>query len=195
MKKPEIVPRYLTRYCMEPGNPFISLNELSLTEGNAVKKAHCEKYNIGGFYAEDDYLMHRKEIEKWMYSRLLLKGGRPKCETPVYMFLGDAPVGEYDIRAEIQQGAMGYRIDLDQLDADTVSFAYPDSMYEMDYDENGMPVDGHRTNTPRVMMYGELEEFILKHNVLKNHKFSIEAQVWDRDRLREIWEKKEFRLV
>ena len=190
-----LIPNYLVRYCIEDNNPFISLNELPFDQANRIKKRHCEKYSIGGFYKEPEYLVQRKEIEDWMFSQFIRKGGRPKDKTPVYMFLGNGPIGEYDIRTDIQKGAMGYKIFIHQLSIDTVSFCYPDSMYEMEYDENGIPYDGHRTNTPEVLLYSDLEEYIKKNNVDKNPKFCIEAQVWDKERLNSIWEKKEYILV
>jgi hypothetical protein len=192
MTSRQILPGFLTRYGNDTGNPFISLNEFPFEKAQAIKEAHCRKYNIGGFYAEYNYLIHRKEIEMWIYSQFKAKGGKPKCETPIYMFLGDTPEGENDIRNDIQKDAKGYRIFLSQLDLDTISFVYPDSMYEMDYDENGVPLDGHRTNTPEVLLYDELEEYILTHNILKNPKFTIEAQIWDKNKLYEIWRNKEY---
>ncbi|MBN2442333.1 MAG: hypothetical protein JXJ04_13345 [Spirochaetales bacterium] len=190
-----IVPDFLMRYCIENNNPFISLNELPFEKAHEIKNLHCKKLNIGGFYSEYDYLIHRREIEKWIYHQFIKKGGNPKCPVPVYMFLGNSPEGEYDIRADIQKGSKGYKIYLHQLDINTLSFSYPDSMYEMDYDEHGIPVDGHRTNTPEVLVYDDLEEYIIRHNILKNKKFTIEAQVWDKTRLTEIWENGEYEKI
>ena len=40
--------------------------------------------NIGGFYAEDGYLLERRKIEKWIYSQLISKGGNPEFDVPIY---------------------------------------------------------------------------------------------------------------
>jgi len=39
------------------------INDLPLDKANKIKKLHSSKNNIGDFYAEDDYLIHRLEIE------------------------------------------------------------------------------------------------------------------------------------
>jgi len=96
-------PDYLTRLYQKGDHPFVSLNDLPFEEANEVKRRHCIKYNIGLFYAEDDYLIHRKEIEKWLYSQLIRKGGNPQSDVPVYMILGDPPAGDFDIRAGIKK--------------------------------------------------------------------------------------------
>jgi hypothetical protein len=96
-----IISNYLTRYYFLGEDPFVSLNDLPFDHANEVKKNHCKRNNIGDFYAEDDYLIHRREIEKWIYNQLLLKGGNPKNSVPVYMCLGDSPNNEFDIRLDI----------------------------------------------------------------------------------------------
>ncbi len=190
-----MLPNYLTRYCINDENPFISLNELEIERANKIKSDHCRKFNIGGFYKEKNYLYHRIEIEKWIYKNLIEKGGSPNCEVPIYMFLGESPKGDYDIRKDIQPKAKGYKLNINKLDIKTISFTYPDSMYEMIYDKNGIPSEGIRTNTPKVLIYDELNDYIIKNNILSNPKYSIEAQVWDKKRLIEIWEKKEYEIV
>lgn len=182
------LPDYLTRYYTKGEYPFVSLNDLPLEEANRVKKKHCLRNSIGEFYAEDDYLIQRKGIEKWIYHKLLGKGGCPKDWVPIYMTLGESPEGEFDIRVDIQKDAGEFRINLNELDLKTVSFTYPDSMYELEYDEMGNVIGGKRTNTPKVYMYEELLEISKKYHIFKNGSlYYIEAQVWDRERLREIW--------
>ncbi len=188
------IPDHLTRYCAEGEYPFVSLNDLPIEEAERVKKMHCAKNDIGGFYAEDDYLVHRKEIEKWIRDRLLDLGGRPTCTVPVYMVLGESPAGEYDIRTDIQRNAVEYVIPLALLDPMTVTFTYPDSMYEMRYDHEGLPSDGVRTNTPAVYLYGDIPEVATRFRVYDSYRFYIEAQVWDRKRLHEIWKNGEYRM-
>ena len=83
----------------------MSLNDLPLEEANKVKIQYCKKNGIGDFYARDDYLVHRRENENWIYHEFIRIGGKPVSKVPVYMTLGNSPEGEYDIRAEIQQNA------------------------------------------------------------------------------------------
>lgn len=186
-----VIPDFLTRYYTKGEYPFVSLNDLPFEEANRIKKIHCERNKIGFFYAEDDYLMHRREIEKWIYNQLIEKGGHPKCSVPIYMVLGESPKGEFDIRVDIQKDAREFRIPIKMLDMKSVSFTYPDSMYELEYDEFGSIICGKRTNTPKVYTFDEILELVRRYNVYSEYLHYIEAQVWDRELLREIWIKSE----
>jgi hypothetical protein len=103
------------------------------------------------------------------------------------MVLGESPSGEYDIRLDIQRDAAEFRIPLTELDINTVTFTWPDSMYELVFDEAGQIIDGVRTNRPRVYLWDEIPGLIEKHRIYDNYLHYIEAQVWDRDRLNTIW--------
>ena len=182
-------PKFLTRFYQKGDHPFISLNDLSLVEANKVRKLHCDRYNIGLFYAQDDYLFHRKEIELWLHKELIRKGGNPKSQVPVYMILGKAPTGEFDIRASIQKNASEIRVPITELDINSVTFTYPDSMYELIFDSDGNVIDGVRTNTPKVYLYNELSSLINERSIFDPYIHSVEAQVWDREGLNHFWGK------
>jgi hypothetical protein len=185
------IPDYLTRYYVGGEDPFISLNDLPLEQANAIKKKHCERNNIGDFYAEDDYLIHRQEIEKWILNELLLKGGNPTYTVPIYMCLGESPNSEFDIRKDIQKNALEIRIPLKYLDLNAITFTYPDSMYRFDVDINGKLIGGGRTNTPEVFLYNELEEGLRKYKIsgkIRMEEHYIEAQVWNREMLYKFYE-------
>jgi len=184
-------PDYLTRFYQKGDHPFVSLNDLPFEEANQVKKRHCAKYSIGLFYAQDDYLIHRKEIENWLHNELIRKGGNPQSEVPVYMFLGDPPTGDFDIRLSLQKNAEEIRVPMGVIDDLAVTFTYPDSMYELIYDKDGKIIKGIRTNTPKVYMYGELTDLIEKWKVFDPYIHAIEAQVWDRDTLNLFWKKQQ----
>jgi hypothetical protein len=178
-----MLPTYLTRYYQPGEDPFISLNDLPIDQANIIKKIHCLKYSIGDFYAEDEYLIHRLEIEKWILNQLLLKGGNPKYAVPIYMCLGDSPKSNYDIRVDVQKNAEEIKIPLSELDMKTIT--YPDSMYKFKLDRNNRIIEGIRTNTPDVYLYDELE-YVIKNYKDGNEKIEdhyIEAQVWDREQL------------
>jgi hypothetical protein len=180
-------PDYLTRYYQKGEYPFLSLNDLPPEEANRVKLTHCKKNGIGDFYAQDDYLTHRRAIEKWIYDRLIELGGRPSDRVPVYMTLGESPEGKYDIRAEVQKNAEALRIPLREIDLSAVTFTYPDSMYEHTVDTDGNIVSSRRTNTPRVYTCEELPSVIEKYRIYENYRYNIEAQVWNREMLHEYW--------
>ncbi len=179
------LPTYLTRYYVSGENPFTSLNDLPLDQANRIKKLHCLRNSIGDFYAEDEYLIQRLEIEKWIYNQLLLKGGIPTNTAPIYMCLGDSPRSKYDIRADIQKNAAEIKIPLSELDLKTITFTYPDSMYKFIFDGSNKIIGGERTNTPAVYFYNELETVIrnYKDGSEKKEDHYIEAQVWNREQL------------
>jgi hypothetical protein len=181
------IPTFLTRYYQKGEYPFISLNDLPFKEANRTKKAHCEKNGIGLFYAQDDYLLHRKEIEKWIYNKLIRLGGKPTNKVPVYMTLGEFPEGEHDIREELQKNCEELRIPFQEIDLAAVTFTYPDSMYEFVFDEKGNVINGKRTNTPEVYLYRDLPELIQKYRISDNYRSGIEAQVWNREMLHQYW--------
>ena len=183
------VPQYLTRYYKEGENPFLSLNDLPLAEANRVKRRHCEADGIGGFYAADDYLLNRLEIEAWIHGQLIAKGGRPTCTVPVYMTLGDSPAGQFDIRADLQKNAAELRIPVAALDMAAVTFTFPDSMYQIVLDEEGKLIAGGRTNRPTVYLYDDMETVLQKYDAYL-HEHYIEAQVWNRDMLKNFMDKK-----
>jgi len=184
------LPNYLTRYYQKGEYPFLSLNDLPLKEANRVKLAHCIKNGIGGFYAQDDYLIHRREIERWIYKQLIKIGGKPKNKVPIYMTLGESPEGDYDIRLGLQKNAEEIRMPIQEIDLSSVTFTYPDSMYEFVGDADGNVIGGRRTNTPEVYKYQDLSSVVRKYRIYENYRFNIEAQVWNREMLHEFWTKK-----
>jgi hypothetical protein len=181
-------PDYLTRLYQKDDHPFVSLNDLPFEKANEVKKRHCAKYNIGLFYAQHDYLIHRRKIEKWLHGELIRKGGNPQSEVPVYMILGEPPTGDFDIRVSLQKNAEEIRVPISAIDILAVTFTYPDSMYDFVYDNDGHIIGGTRTNTPKVYLYNELKDLINAQNVFDPYIHPIEAQVWDRESLNLYWE-------
>ena len=177
------VPLFLTRYYVEGEDPFISLNDLPPEKASETKAAHCKRNGIGGFYAQDDYLPQRRQIEAWMREQFIAKGGNPVENVPVYMTLGTSPEGEFDIRGDIQKDAVSLRIPLDEVDLSAVSFTFPDSMYQFVLNDAGEIMGGERTNTPDVYRFHEIESLI---NAYQTDAHYIEAQVWNRHMLREF---------
>ena len=184
------IPDFLIRYYQKGEYPFMSLNDLPLEEANRIKTEYCRKNNIGDFYAQDDYLMHRREIENWIYNELIRLGGNPVNNVPVYMVLGESPGGKYDIRAEIQQNAEEIRIPVSEIDLSAVSFTFPDSMYEFIVDDEGNLLSAGRTNTPQVYTFRDLPSVVAKYRVYEDYRFNIEAQVWNREMLHQYIPKK-----
>jgi hypothetical protein len=122
-----------------------------------------------------------------LYNELIRLGGKPVNDVPVYMNLGESPIGKFDIRSEVQKNGEEIRIPIEEIDLSAVTFVYPDSMYELIEDADGKIIGGRRTNTPKVYMYRDLPELIQKYRVHEQNKFSIEAQVWNREMLHKYW--------
>ncbi len=181
------VPTFLTRYYQKGEYPFMSLNDLPYEEANRVKQAHCKKNGIGLFYAQDDYLIHRREIERWLCRELISLGGRPANDVPIYMTLGKTPDGEFGMRADVQRGAQELRVPLGEIDLSAVTFTYPDSMYYIEVDTHGKQTGGGRTNTPRVYLYADLPDVIERYKVYDDYRVYVEAQVWNREMLHACW--------
>ena len=180
------VAKYLTRYYKKGENPFNSFNDLPLEQANIIKRLHCKHDNIGGFYADDDYLIQRLKIEKWIRNQLIIKGGNPVTKAPIYMTLGESPTGQFDIRADLQKDAAELKIPIDVLDTSAVTFTFPDSMYKIILDDNGNIIDGGRTNTPMVYLYHEIKDMMQKYERYLDEHY-IEAQVWNRDMLKQFY--------
>ena len=179
-----MVPNFLTRYHTANVDPFVSLNDYPHEKANEIKLSHCHRNNIGGYYAQEEYLLHRKRVEKWIYSQLIKRGGNPKCNVPIYMALGESPKGEFDIRHDIQKDAIEFQIPVSYLDMKAVTFTYPDSLINSTYNKHGDRVNAQLTNEPGVYLYHELEELIRKYHVYDEpYEHYIEAQVWDREML------------
>ena len=103
------------------------------------------------------------------------------------MALGESPKGEYDIRADIQRDAKEIVIEITKIDLSAVTFTYPDSMYELVFDEHMNVIGGKRTNTPKVYLYHELDEVINKFKIYEEpYEHYIEAQVWNTDMLKSL---------
>ena len=180
-----MIPDYLTRYYVAGENPFTSLNDLPMDEANRIKLAASDKYGWGGFYAQNDYLIHRREIEKWICGEFIKKGGKPRDEVPIYAFLGDTQ-GKFE---KFGEDTSVLRIPLSALDCSAISFVWPDSMYEAETDESGFT---GRTDTPKVYRLYELDavmEAVSTYNALPNRQAPlamVEAQIWDRAMLH-VW--------
>lgn len=182
------VPGFLTRYYVRGEYPFNSLNDLPLNQANEVKLDASNRYDWGGFYAQDDYLVHRREIEKWIYSHFTNRDVYPPNNVPVYMFLGDVdwPFTKFGEETSC------LRIPLHELDTTMISFIWPDSMYEPIVDQTGRYTgDCQRTNQPKVYLIDELDELIKELDLFKavSNCGIIEAQVWDRNMLNTWYQK------
>ncbi|HWQ58762.1 MAG TPA: hypothetical protein VN540_07045 [Clostridia bacterium] len=180
------IPDYLTRHYITGEDPFLSLNDLPPEEANRIRKDVNQKYGWGGFYGQDDYLLHRSEIENWIHAAFIKKGGKPQDLIPVYFFLGDV-VGAYK---KFAGDTSILKVPLSSIDHLSISFVWPDSMYVAERGPSGFTGACQRTNTPQVFTYDELEGIVMDVRAYNDlpcrtaPPACVEAQVWNRCALR-----------
>lgn len=181
---------YLTYYYRKGREPFQSLSVLS--DADAIRL--MESLYVEGaviwerFKNPAQYLRLRREVERWLRTAFVAKGGKPRESYPIYMMLG-TPVWALKVNDSASAATTSeMRVPLAILEETNVSFTYPDSMVSwlMENDKNpeyyqpgchgqvftlpeirslvqakGMPEEGWTTNLPATFAH------------------YIEAQVWN----------------
>lgn len=167
------VPDHLTYFFREGQIPFQVLSDLDELVAENILKQDTH------WRGDGTYLAHRKRHETILREKSIAKGCRPKLQYPIYMILGDSPVGphslnqEYDFRIRIPIGAFS---------ADDVSFTYPDSLYEVPLDDLAR-LYLERNQSPTVYRLEELQWVITTYRVYEINNHYVEAQVWDSEPL------------
>lgn len=163
------VPDYLTYFFREGQAPFEVLSDLDepVAERILMQDTHWR--------ADGTYLAHRKRHERLLGEKFIAKGGRPKRQYPIYMILGDSPVGSHSLNQEYD-----YRIQipLEAFSADDLSFTYPDSLYEVPLDDLGR-LYLERNQSLTVYRLEELQWVITTYRVYEFCNHYVEAQVWN----------------
>lgn len=169
------LPDYLSHYYERVHGPFLSLTHLP------VAQAETQLENIrraGVVFASkraEDYLSIRRELEERVRELFIIKGGKPKIESPHYMILGSCPwlLAWYQDGCEI-------RVPLENFDSRMVSFTYGDTFPAMRYPD-GKPYRG------QVYTLNELPDLIREFGLPQDWNPDgtlgpdryIEAQVWE----------------
>ena len=109
-----------------------------------------------------------------MRKLFITKGGRPIRQHPIYMILGDSPVGPHSLDAEYD---FRVRIPLGAFSPDDISFTYPDSLYVVPLDDLGR-LYLERNQVPTIYRMEELEEVVNTYQVYKYNNHYVEAQIW-----------------
>ena len=189
---------YLTHYYNTDKDPFQSLSALSDEEAIKIMEKLCDDTPFGKrFKNPTQYLIDRKDTERWVRESFIAKGGRPKDNYPIPMVLGSS---KWCVEIAPDRNKHGeIRIPLSEFTEFDVSFTYPDSMvsrwfgrdkpveyYQADLhgkiftiseilsivEKKGMPEEDWETNLPR-----DLTPY-------------IEAQVWNHKLLEEFINRK-----
>ena len=119
---PEVIPpNFIVHYSR--GEPFRSITSFPQDEWrNIVKKLNpTTAWGLNRF-ADSNYLKQCILAEAQVRKKFIAKGGKPRLEQPIYFFLGR------NKRFEEHMLNKGYKIKLDDLESEQVSFTYGDSM-------------------------------------------------------------------
>lgn len=118
------IPDFIVHY--NRGEPFRSISEVSQENLQSVLSQLNENNSWGlNRFLDPDYLPRRLKVEQKIRRELIIKGGRPELEFPIYFFLGR------NNRFEEHKSNIGYRINLEKVLPQTVSFTYGDSMFSL----------------------------------------------------------------
>lgn len=163
------VPDYLTYFFREGQTPFEVLSDLDKLVAEQIL-LHDTLWRGDG-----TYLAHRKQHERILREKFIARGGRPKRQYPIYMILGDSPVGPHSLNQEYDYWI---QIPIAVFSADEIGFTYPDSLYEVPLDDLGR-LYLERNQSPTVYRLEELQWVITTYRVYEFNNHYVEAQVWD----------------
>lgn len=174
--------------------PFRTLSELSDEEARRIMK---DLYMEGSIFWERfkdpaGYLQFRKQVEEWLRSDFIAKGGRPRTPFPIYMMLGRSTWIQTMLDATTLATTVEIQIPLSLFSECDVSFTYPDSM--VSFIEN----DQKNAETYLPEYHGKVFTFCEIHSIVEAKGLPgdrwgmrlssdlpnyIEAQVWNHEPL------------
>lgn len=159
-----------------------SITEYSVTEQQSIanKLSLCPGRALRRFDQFNDYILKRQQTENWLYTTFLKIGGHPLCMHPFYFILG-----EYQqLKNDFGINAQSIQLDTNTISYDQISFTLGDSV--------GM----FFSSAPnQIYLLDQLENLLSNPELiaqqmkpLKNYHHYIEAQLWNKDYLKEIIE-------
>ena len=109
--------------------PFRSLSALSDPEATGLMKDLYVEGSVfwDRFKDPPQYLQMRKQVELWLRSDFVAKGGAPQAAYPIYTILGK-PAWMQMLDADTLATVLEINVPLSVFGEDEVSFTYPDSM-------------------------------------------------------------------
>jgi hypothetical protein len=182
---------YITHYYPAEDPPFRNLSDApeedipAILDALAARRLSGSKRVFGRRYVQ-----FRRLTEEKMRRLFVQTGGRPVRKAPHYFILGKS-----DWFANLYANTRNVRLSLKQLDPDTTSFTYPDSVVSMRLGPAfGLPVDPVRPYHEKVFRLSELDSVVSEYGLpndapeegdayadyhLKEFERYIEVQVWD----------------
>lgn len=161
------IPDFIVHYSR--GEPFRSITAIPHEERSKVL-AGLNDDNIWGLarYRDPVYLQSRLKVEEKLRKAFIEKGGQPVLTHPVYCFLGRHAAFEEHSKNR------GFKIALDELPLNSVSFTLGDSMFG--FDPELRLSQGEKYSSPLCGQVFKASE--LKDLIAGSRELHIEAQLW-----------------
>jgi len=178
-------------------DPFRSLSALS----DAEAMQHMQALYVEGsvfwerFQDPAGYLRARRQVEAWLRSAFLAKGGQPKAPYPIYMVLGRSKWLQTMLDATTRETTVEIEVPLALFGQGDVSFTYPDSMISFMLAQEKNPAYYLPEYHGQVFTLSEIRAIVEAQGLpgetwgteLPGHLANyIEAQVWDHEPLRNL---------
>ena len=138
------------------------------------------------------YLETRKQVEQWLRSEFIDKGGQPLAAYPIYMMLGRSKWMQTMIDSITRATTLEIQVPLSDFRENALSFTYPDSMVSFLLNQERNPAYYLPAYHGNVFTLTEIRT-IIAANGLPGYKWGaelpghlanyIEAQVWDHEPL------------
>jgi len=175
------IPKFLFHYYELNNGPFRNITEYGFEKAISIQNQISEGFNSK---RPDNYIDLRFSLEKKIKEQFILKGGNPNRNDPFYFTLGEC---NWAKSWYVNPGVI--KIPLTDLEADQISFTYPDSMISFQLYEEPKLVKYRKNCNGQVFLLSEISNLINKYGLpteeksqtlesLKYDKY-IEAQVWN----------------
>jgi len=181
---------YLVHAYKRDTEPFRSLSALSDVEAVDIMK---DLYVEGSVFWERfkdpaGYLQLRRQVEDWLRSEFIAKGGKPRASYPVYMMLGRSRWVQTMLDATTLATTRELQVPLSIFRECDLSFTYPDSMVSFILNDQRDPEYYLPEYHGKVFTLCEMRS-IVEANGLPGWKWGtnlpgdlanyIEAQIWN----------------
>lgn len=171
-KSQNSIPTFIVHYSR--GTPFRSITGVPSSQRQQVigKLNETNAWGLNRF-SDQLYLQQRFETESHVRNAFMKKGGRPQLMNPIYFFLGR------NLHFEEHELNKGYKIDLQKISSDAISFTYGDSM--LAFNESNGTRSGIKYQNPlctNVYSFEELDLIFSSPHFPKEDPLAIEAQLW-----------------
>ncbi len=180
---------HITHYYPAGDPPFRNLSDAHEEDLPAILNALAARRSAGSKRVFGRrYMQFRRQTEEKMRRLFIAAGGRPERKAPHYFILGTS-----EWFANLYPETRQIRLSLNDLDPNTTSITYPDSVVSMRLGAAfGLPVDPVCPYHEQVFQLSELDNIIKKYGMptdvsdddeytdyhLKEFERYIEVQIW-----------------